>query len=143
MSCGTASTGSGTSASLYRTYWFPISYVTKIKDNNPLDMWDATHDSYKISDYYYGLTQYKLDMASTSSLVGRKFQYKQVTDDAQWKNVKDYRFKAGDTISVYRMQQLTSGTITWLWDENRTLNSALPISVVGTALAALTAALVF
>ena len=56
ISCGTANTKSSTSASEFRTYWFPTSYVDKIKDDTPLDMWDATHNSYKISDYIYGLT---------------------------------------------------------------------------------------
>ena len=146
VSCGTAKTGSGTSASDFRTYWFPTSYkvIDKIKANIPMDIWDATHDSYKIGTYFYGLDQYKLDMASSSALVGRKFQYKAVSDSAMWNNVKDYRFKGGDTISVYRMAQAAnSGTITWVYDENRTLNSALPISLVGMALASLTAALVF
>ena len=64
-------------------------------------MWDATHDAYKISDYQYGLTQYKLDMASSAALVGRKFQYRAVSDSSQWKNVKDYRFSKGDSVSVF------------------------------------------
>ena len=60
-------------------------------------------------------------MAASNILIANKFQFKEVTDDAQWANVKDYRFKAGETISVYRLQQETSGSIVWDWDENRTL----------------------
>ena len=59
--CGTASTGSGSSSESqeFRTYWFPIGTVditTTIKDDDPLDLWNASYDTYKISDYYYGLT---------------------------------------------------------------------------------------
>ena len=106
VQCGTASTESGTSASAFRTYWFPTDYkvIDKIKDNKPLDLWDATNDSYKISGYYYGLDQFKLSMASSSSLVGQKWQHKKVTDSKQWANVKDYRWAGGNTISVYRME---------------------------------------
>ena len=63
-------------------------------------------------------------MASTTILVGDKFQFKEVTNEVQWANVKDYRFKTGDTISVYRMQQSDALTISWDWAEDRTLLGA-------------------
>jgi len=105
VSCGTVSTVDGTSASHFRTYWFADydTTVTSIKNDRPLDLWDAANDGYKISDYYYGLTQYVLNMGSANTLVGDKFQYKEPSDEQQWANVKDYRFKAGDTISIYRL----------------------------------------
>ena len=106
VQCGTVSTENSTEMSAYRTYWFPTDYkvIDKIKDNNPLDLWDATHDSYKISGYSYGLDQFKLSMSSSSSLVGQKWQHKKLTDSSQWANVKDYRWSAGDEIGVYRME---------------------------------------
>ena len=126
-SCGTANTLSSTSASEFRTYWFPKGYdiAAKVKDDTPLDLWDGANDSYKIDDgFYYGLTQYYLRMASANTLVGDKFQYKEPSNDVQWAGVKDYRFKAGDTISIYRLQENTSGTLVWDYNENRTLLGA-------------------
>lgn len=35
--------------------------------------------------------------------------------------MKDYRFKPDDKISVYRLQQSTTGVLSWDWDEDRTL----------------------
>ena len=82
-------------------------------------------------------------MASTSSLVGRKWQYYEPSNESHWKYVKDYRFKAGETISIYRQQKSATGTITWTWDESRTLQGASPRAIVGLALAALYTAFVF
>ena len=94
VQCGTASTGSsGTSAEEFRTYWFPISIISQIKDDTPLDPWDSANDEYMIDDYYYGLTQYYMRMASSTILVSDKFQFKEVSDEVQWNNVDDYRFK--------------------------------------------------
>lgn len=125
MQCGTASTGSsGTSAEEFRTYWFPISIIDSIKDDTPLDPWDTANDEYMIDDYYYGLTQYYLRMASSTILVGDKFQFKEVSNEVQWNNVDDYRFKAFETVSLYRLQQSDSGTLNWDWAENRTLQGA-------------------
>ena len=59
LSCGTASTGSGsTSASEFRTYWFADTktYEAKIKDDTPLDLWDSSNDAYKVTGYLYGLS---------------------------------------------------------------------------------------
>ena len=67
-------------------------------------------------------------MASTTTLVGQKFQHKAVTNAAQWTNVKDYRFTAGDTISIYRLQQSNTGTLAWDWNEERTLQGATSLS---------------
>mgnify|MGYP000038147620 FL=1 len=44
-----------------------------IKDDSPLDLWDAANDGAYINDYYYGMTQYYLRMASTTTIVGDKF----------------------------------------------------------------------
>ena len=63
-------------------------------------------------------------MASSTILVGDKFQFKEVSDEVQWNNVDDYRFKRDDTISLYRLQQSTSGTLNWDWVEDRTLMGA-------------------
>ena len=63
-------------------------------------------------------------MAATTILVGDKFQFREVTNEVQWNNVSDYRFKTGDTISVYRMQQSDSLAISWDWAEDRTLLGA-------------------
>ena len=108
ISCGTASTVDDTSASEFRTYWFPVddydTIITAIKDDTPLDPWDSAYDSYMIDDYYYGLTQYYLRMASANTLVGDKFQYIDPSNEQQWANVKDYRFRAGETVSLYRLQ---------------------------------------
>ena len=96
-----------------------------MKDSTPLDLWDAANNGYSISDgFYYGLTQFYLRMASSVTLVGDKFQYKEPSNSVQWANVKDYRFKAGDTISIYRMQMNAAGTIKWDYNENRTLLGA-------------------
>ena len=125
--CGTTSTGSSnTEATDFRTYWFSDydTTVTSIKDDSPLDLWDSANDSSYIDDYYYGMTQYYLRMAASTILVGDKFQFREVSNEQQWNNVSDYRFKAGDTISVYRMQQSSSGTISWDWAEDRTLQGA-------------------
>ena len=122
--CGTVSTGSGTEFSTdARTYWFPDYEATQtlIKDASPLDLWDAANDSYYIDDYYYGLTQYYMRMAASTILVGDKFQFKEVSSETQWNNVKDYRFKQGDTVSVYRMQMSSSLAISWDYSEDRTL----------------------
>ena len=54
--------------------------------------------------------------------------------------MKDYRWKAGDTVSLYRLQQSTDGTLVWDWDENRTLKGAV-MTTLGSAAAALTLAL--
>ena len=56
--CGTGSTGSGTSVSEFRTYFFSdtAATVAAIKDELPLDLWDAANDAYMIDDFYYGLT---------------------------------------------------------------------------------------
>lgn len=43
-------------------------------------------------------------MASSNILVGDKFQFKEVSNEAQWANVKDYRFKPLDTIYLYRLE---------------------------------------
>ena len=45
-------------------------------------------------------------MASSVSMVGNKFLYREPGEDQeiQWKNVKDYRFKKDDEVSVYRLQ---------------------------------------
>ena len=88
-------------------------------------MWDSANDSYLIDDVYGGLTQYSLRMASSNTLVGDKFQIKEVSNAIQWTNVKDYRFKAGDSISIYRMQQSTSLAISWDYVEGRTLSGAM------------------
>ena len=74
-SCGTGSTGSDNEVSEYRTYWFDDSsaVVASIKDESPLDLWDAANDANMIDDFYYGLTQYRLQMASSTTLVGDKF----------------------------------------------------------------------
>ena len=58
MSCGTASTVDETSPSEFRTYWFEDykATVASIKNETPLDLWDAANDGNKITDYYYGLT---------------------------------------------------------------------------------------
>ena len=123
VSCGTASTVTDTSVSEYRTYWFSDydTTVASIKDDTPLDLWDSANDSYMIDDFYYGLTQYYLRMASSSTLVADKFQYKEPSNEVQWENVDDYRFKAGETISIYRLQQQTDGTLVWDYAEDRTL----------------------
>ena len=105
VQCGTVSTGDdSTEAAEFRTYWFPISIVDTIKDDTPLDMWDSAYDDNKIDDYYYGLTQFYTRMASSTTIVADKFQFKEVNSAVQWSNVDDYRFKIGDTISLYRMQ---------------------------------------
>ena len=125
--CGTTSTGSSnTEATDFRTYWFSDydTTVTSIKDDSPLDLWDSANDSSYIDDYYYGMTQYYLRMAASTILVGDKFQFGEVSNEQQWNNVSDYRFKAGDTISIYRMQQSSSGVISWDWAESRTLQGA-------------------
>ena len=115
--------------------------VTKIKNAVPLDLWDATNDANKIDDvYYYGLTQYYTRMASTTTMVSDKFQIREVSNESQWANIKDYRFKAGETISIYRMQQSTTGITTWDWNENRTLQgatSSLATAILSTSLVAL------
>ena len=56
-----------------------------------------------IDDYYFGMTQFYLRMGSDNTLVGDKFQVLEVTDEQQWNNVKDYRYKSGETISLYRL----------------------------------------
>ena len=137
IQCGTTSTGSsGTEATEYRTYFFSDfdGTVTSIKDANPLDLWSSDNDDFKINDYYYGISQYYLRMAATTILVGDKFQFREVTNEVQWNNVSDYRFKTGDTISVYRMQQSDSLAISWDWAEDRTLLGATQL--VTSALAA-------
>ena len=128
VQCGTASTGSSaTEATYMRTYYFSdyTTTIANIKDSSPLDLWDSTNDSYYIDDYYYGMTQYYLRLASTTTLVGDKFQFKEPSNVIQWTNVKDYRFKAGDTISLYRMQQSNALSISWDWNENRVLSGAM------------------
>ena len=125
--CGTTSTGSSnTDATEFRTYWFSdfSGTVTSIKDDSPLDLWDSANDASYIDDYYYGMTQFYLRMAASTILVGDKFQFREVSNEVQWNNVKDYRFKTGDTISIYRMQQSSSGVISWDWAEDRTLLGA-------------------
>ena len=57
--------------------------------------------------------------------------------------MKDYRWKAGDTMSLYRMTQGTNGAITWEWDENRELKSAVSLTTLGTAVAAFFISLAF
>ncbi len=59
----------------------PYSLTSVIKNDSPLDIWDAAYDQYKISGYFYGIDQFKLEMAASTILVGRKFQFKQVNDD--------------------------------------------------------------
>ena len=98
--------------------------MTSIKDDSPLDLWDSANDASYIDDYYYGMTQFYLRMAASTILVGDKFQFREVSNEVQWNNVKDYRFKTGDTISIYRMQQSSSGVINWDWAEDRTLLGA-------------------
>ena len=56
-SCGTGNTGDATylsEDSEYRTYWFDdsSSVVSQIKDDNPLDLWDAANDSNMIDSKY-------------------------------------------------------------------------------------------
>ena len=89
-----------------------------------MDLWASENDSAMINDYYYGMSQYYLRMASTTILVGDKFQFREVSNEVQWSNVSDYRFKTGDTIYVYRMQQSDSLAISWDWAEERTLLGA-------------------
>ena len=70
------------------------------------------------------MTQFYMRMAASTIIVGDKFQFREVSNEQQWNNVSDYRFKAGDTISIYRMQQSSSGVISWDWAEDRTLQGA-------------------
>ena len=115
VQCGVASTGdSGTSAEEFRSYWFSTDIIDSIKDDTPLDPWDSAYDDNMIDDYYFGLTQYYLRMASSTILVGDKFQFKEVTNEVQWSNVDDYRFMAGDTINLYRLQESDSVSYTHL-----------------------------
>lgn len=51
----------------------PYSMTTSIKDESPLDLWDAANDQYMVAQSYYGLDQFKLSMASSVSMVGHKF----------------------------------------------------------------------
>ena len=69
-------------------------------------------------------------MASSTTLVGEKFQHRDVTNVSQWTNVKDYRFRAGDTVSLYRLQQSSTGTLAWDWNEDRTLQGATALSSI-------------
>lgn len=94
-----------------------------------------------IDDFYYGMSQFYLRMAATTILVGDKFQFKEVSNEVQWNNVKDYRFKTGDTVSVYRMQQSDSLAISWDWTEDRELLGATHLLTSG--LAASIAAILF
>ena len=146
MMCGTASTGDDTQASEYRSYWFSdLSIIDIIKDDDPLDLWDSAYDDYMIDDYFFGITQFFIRMASANSVVGDKFQYREVTNEVQWNNVDDYRFKAGDTISLYRLQQQTDGTLIWNWTEDRTLLSGASVitSLIATSIASIACMLAF
>ncbi len=51
----------------------PYSLTDVIKNDSPLDIWDAAYDKYRINGYFYGIDQFKMDMASSTILVGRKF----------------------------------------------------------------------
>ena len=139
MQCGILSTASSTEASEFRTYWFSydekFAIIDEIKDTSfPLDLWDSANDANMIDDHFYGLTQFFIRMPSSTSLVADKFQYKQVTDEIQWSNVNDYRLVEGDTISLYKMVQTTSGDLVWDWTEGRSLG-ATPGAVISAAAA--------
>ena len=126
ISCGAAgSTSSSTDVTDFRTYWFPEAMIdtvkAEIKDSSPLDLLSSDYDSYMIDQWYYGLQQYFIRLASSNSIVADKFQHADVNNESQWANVDDYRFRAGETVSLYRMQMSSGGSISWDWSEDRTL----------------------
>ena len=145
LQCGTASTGSETSISEYRTYWMPYSMNSSIKDDSPLDLWDAANDQYMVTQSYFGIDQFKLSMASSVSMVGNKFLYREPGEDQeiQWKNVKDYRFKKDDEVSVYRLQQSKTGVLSWDWDEDRTLQGNGSATMLSFAAATIATSMLF
>ena len=147
---GTSDYYEGEDVNVYRTYWFDksVDFLALVQDDDPLDLVDSANDSYMIDDNYYGLTQYYFRFPSSTTVVADKFQYKDVTNEEQWSNVRDYRFRVGDTIHLYTMQKTAAGVITWEVDEDRELEvptgaESVLSSVALVALSACTALLAF
>lgn len=78
LQCASASSGTDENLELseFRTYWFSdFTYAyDKINDpDTPMELWTSEFDDYIINDIYFGLTQYVIRAASSTSFVADKF----------------------------------------------------------------------
>lgn len=124
ISCGAIGGANGLD---FRTYWFPSGTKSSLDDTStPFDLYASANDASQVSDDFPGLTHWYIVASTSTSWTASKFQLKEPVNEtsSSWSGKKDYRFRAGDEIIMYKMTEDASNVITWSKTSSWTLNSA-------------------
>jgi len=98
----------------FRTYWLPTTYKEQL-DAKTLNLWDDADtitQKYRTDDktIFEGLTHWKGTMSGSSGLISDKYQ---LTPQASYVGLNDYRYFYGDAVSFYRLESTAADQFTW------------------------------
>lgn len=134
-----------------RSYWIPDTQTSTLNaiDGGTLSL-ETGATSHLVDSLYGGLNRWQVLNVSETVFQAAKFQPndKVLTEDDTdqsvynyWSGKRDYNFKGGDEVDIYRMHIDESSNVTWDALKQRTLSGATEL--LGAAVAAIVATSLF